>query len=123
MVRYFVEARENPVRTEETLWCCARIAFASSDDPSDLASFKARMATSGIHISLPRQMLQNDVAGCIGFGKHFERRAADLNRAATPDSSAPRRHVAGAPAKAGANRAPISDHERKALAACAPNFH
>ena len=68
-------------------------------------------------------MFQRGVAGFLSLGERFEGRASGPDRATALIERAPRRHIAGAPVKAGTGGALKGDHERKAVAACAPDFH
>ena len=72
---------------------------------------------------IARQVFQHRVASGFGLVESFKWRAGDPDRATASVNRTPRRHITGASVKAGTGWAFIADHERIALAGCAPYFH
>ena len=68
-------------------------------------------------------MFQHNVTGWFGFAKGLEWRADDLHREPILIKRTPRGYEAGFALKAGAAAALVTDHKRKAIAACIPNLN
>jgi hypothetical protein len=63
------------------------------------------------------------MAGSFGLSERSKGRATQLDSGRIAIELAPGGHEAGPPVKAGTAAALIADHERKAVAGCAPDFH
>ena len=68
------------------------------------------------------QVSQHGLAGFLGLGERFKRRAADLDGAPVLMDRTPRRHETGMSVKAGTAAARVTDREREAVAARGPYF-
>ena len=63
------------------------------------------------------------MAGSFGLSERSKGRTTQLDGGRIAIELAPGGHEAGPPAKAGTAVALMADHERKAVASCAPDFH
>jgi len=78
---------------------------------------------AGSWLRLSRQVYKHGSAGSLGLSERFKRLTAQHDGGRVEFELAPGGHETGRPLKAGTSAALMADHERKAVAGRAPNFH
>src|SRR5271155_4485339 len=83
----------------------------------------ARQKPLEVWLKLSGQVSEHGMAGSFGLSECFKGRAAQLDSGRIAIELPPGGHEAGPSVKAGTAAALMADHERKAVAGCAPDFH